>query len=183
MIYVDEPVFSKPPRFINWSHMTADTIEELHAFAERLGLKRSYFQPGKNPAGLLAHYDLSPGMRAKAVRMGAQEVHAMDQARERYTRQVAALQEAEDTKNLSDLLDAIHTFFWVQGQCLEAEYAGWRLLVERHEGLYHRLHFTVRRTLIVSGFSEEKRFWTEEQLLMLLDQWRRQPLPNEVANG
>jgi hypothetical protein len=29
-----------------WSHLTADDKEELHAFAARLGLRRSYFQTG-----------------------------------------------------------------------------------------------------------------------------------------
>jgi Protein of unknown function (DUF4031) len=54
-----------------WSHMTTDGAkEELHAFADKLGLKRSYFQD--KPAGW--HYDLTKGMRAKAVRLGAVEV-------------------------------------------------------------------------------------------------------------
>src|SRR5258708_25147305 len=53
-----------------WSHLTADTVEELHEFAVRkLGLKRSWFQDGRHP-----HYDLTEGMRYKALRLGAQPV-------------------------------------------------------------------------------------------------------------
>lgn len=82
-VYVDEPVWSNPRKgFYNWCHMQAYSIDELHAFAAKLGLKRSYFQPGKNPQGLLAHYDLSPAKRAQAVRLGAIEIHAMDRARQ-----------------------------------------------------------------------------------------------------
>ena len=34
-----------------WCHLTADTPQELHEFAARLGLGRSYFQPDKPIAG------------------------------------------------------------------------------------------------------------------------------------
>ena len=56
-----------------WSHLFADTEEELHAFAARLGLKRSYFQGGEKH-GWRWHYDVTQGMRWKAIRMGAREV-------------------------------------------------------------------------------------------------------------
>ena len=50
-----------------WCHMAADTgVEELHAFAARLGLWRAWFQGD--------HYDLRPQTRAAAVELGAQEV-------------------------------------------------------------------------------------------------------------
>jgi len=60
-----------------WCHLTADTQEELHAFAARLGLKRSYFQPGKPLGGKPSpfwHYDVTAGKRAQAVALGALEV-------------------------------------------------------------------------------------------------------------
>jgi hypothetical protein len=61
-----------------WSHLFADTPEELHAFAAKLGLRRSYFQPGR-PRGDGSpsrhwHYDLTAGKRAQAIRFGAQPV-------------------------------------------------------------------------------------------------------------
>jgi hypothetical protein len=55
-------------------HLTTDgPIEELHQFAvEQLGLKGKYFQKHPRNAAL-DHYDLTPPMRAKALRRGARE--------------------------------------------------------------------------------------------------------------
>jgi Protein of unknown function (DUF4031) len=58
-----------------WSHLTADTQDELHEFAARLGLRREWFQPGR-PRGdgtpsPFWHYDVTAGKRALAIRMGA----------------------------------------------------------------------------------------------------------------
>lgn len=76
-VYID-PLFDcrafiKPGSAWRWSHschMFADTIEELHAFARKLGLRRSWFQADPR----LPHYDLNAKRRAAAVRLGAQEV-------------------------------------------------------------------------------------------------------------
>lgn len=62
-----------------WCHLVADDEEELHEFALRLGLRRSYFQISKLPApdsraAQNWHYDLTAGKRAQAVRLGAVEV-------------------------------------------------------------------------------------------------------------
>lgn len=57
-----------------WCHLTADSDDELHAFAARLGMQRWWFQDAKRQA--LRHYDLVPGKRAKAVKLGAIEVKA-----------------------------------------------------------------------------------------------------------
>ena len=55
------------------SHLFADTDVELHAFAARLGLKRSWFQ--RSPAGPnhtgVPHYDLTRGKHYQAIRAGA----------------------------------------------------------------------------------------------------------------
>lgn len=60
-------------RHTHWCHLTADTEEELHTFAARLGLRRSWFQK-KSDRDYRWHYDITPNKRAQAVRMGAQEV-------------------------------------------------------------------------------------------------------------
>ncbi len=53
--------------FERWSHMVSDeSFEELHAFAERLGIPRHRFQGD--------HYDLPPHVRSRAVAEGAREV-------------------------------------------------------------------------------------------------------------
>ena len=57
-----------------WCHLLCDDfrqegLEELHAFAQALGIPRLAFQ---NPAGKpRPHYDLSPGYRELAVARGA----------------------------------------------------------------------------------------------------------------
>jgi hypothetical protein len=53
-------------------HMFIDgtDLEELHVFAERIGLKRQWFQDKR----IAPHYDLTPSRRALAVKLGAVEV-------------------------------------------------------------------------------------------------------------
>lgn len=51
------------------SHLVADSLEELHAMADRIGLRRSWFQPRSHP-----RYDVSRQKRALAMRFGAIEV-------------------------------------------------------------------------------------------------------------
>lgn len=61
------------------SHLTTDgPLEELHAFAQRIGLRRAWFQDGRVP-----HYDLSPVRREAALAYGAVFVPAREQARTR----------------------------------------------------------------------------------------------------
>ncbi len=52
-----------------WAHMVADTLDELHDFARRLGLKRRHFNDGPHP-----HYELTLGRWSEARRLGAQQV-------------------------------------------------------------------------------------------------------------
>jgi hypothetical protein len=50
-------------------HMWADTLAELHAMADAIGMKREWFQPLSFP-----HYDVSLSRRAVAVELGAVQV-------------------------------------------------------------------------------------------------------------
>lgn len=59
-------------------HMIADSDEELHLFAERIGLRRRWVQTHRR-FGL--HYDLTASRRARAVEAGAVEVSARDLVR------------------------------------------------------------------------------------------------------
>jgi hypothetical protein len=54
--------------------MMADSLDELHAMADRIGLKRSWFQDKSR----YPHYDLRPSKRLQAVSYGAVEVTAVD---------------------------------------------------------------------------------------------------------
>ncbi|MDP8900849.1 MAG: DUF4031 domain-containing protein [Actinomycetota bacterium] len=57
-----------------WCHMVSDrSVEELHAFASEIGLRRRWFQGGPRP-----HYDLRPSRRRVAVSKGAEEVGARE---------------------------------------------------------------------------------------------------------
>ena len=67
MVYVD-PLCNHGWRLGPSCHMYADTLEELHAFAARIGLKRQWFQDKRLP-----HYDLTARRRAAAVKLGAIE--------------------------------------------------------------------------------------------------------------
>ena len=53
-------------------HMTADTLEELHAMADTIGIKRRWFQ--QPPKASHPHYDISLGKRALAIKNGAKEI-------------------------------------------------------------------------------------------------------------
>lgn len=52
--------------------MIADTLEELHAMAGALGLKRAWFQFKPKASGIcVPHYDLIRTKRAAAIKLGA----------------------------------------------------------------------------------------------------------------
>jgi hypothetical protein len=52
-----------------WCHMIADSLDELHGLAVRIGLRRAWFQSGSSP-----HYDLgSERVRGAAIGAGAIE--------------------------------------------------------------------------------------------------------------
>jgi hypothetical protein len=50
-------------------HMVADSLEELHAMADRIGIQRRWFQDTRHP-----HYDISKGKRQLAILAGAHEI-------------------------------------------------------------------------------------------------------------
>jgi hypothetical protein len=58
-------------RTTQWAHLVADTPEELHTFAERIGLRRSWFQNADNYRW---HYDVTPAKRTAAIKAGAVEI-------------------------------------------------------------------------------------------------------------
>lgn len=82
-VYVDEFRKWGPTRLSIFragsSHLTADTVEELHALADRIGLQREWFQPHpRHP-----HYDLTERRRTAAIAAGAVFVCAREQAERR----------------------------------------------------------------------------------------------------
>ena len=71
-VYVDE----FPAGWGKWTgggHLTTTDIDELHAMARQIGLKRSWFQDKTFP-----HYDCQRRIRALAVAAGAVQRDLMD---------------------------------------------------------------------------------------------------------
>ncbi len=70
-VYVDHAfAFGDWGRWTGGGHLQADSLDELHAFAERLGLRREWFQsrPGRPEND---HYDLTEAGRRLALERGA----------------------------------------------------------------------------------------------------------------
>lgn len=87
MIYVDGLLAHPPPADAQtrragaphghrWCHLFCNPGDEreLHALAQRIGLKRAWFQAPKRPRDL-PHYDLTPPRRAAALDAGAIELN------------------------------------------------------------------------------------------------------------
>lgn len=68
-VYVDD-MRAKFGRYI-MCHMIADTDEELHAMADRIGVSRRWWQA---PPKYRSHYDIALSKRARAVEAGAVEI-------------------------------------------------------------------------------------------------------------
>ncbi len=65
-VYVDEPIH--PFGRMMMCHMMADSMEELHAMADKIGVARKWAQMTRMP-----HYDICKSKRSLAVRYGAIE--------------------------------------------------------------------------------------------------------------
>lgn len=69
MVYVDS--MKAPYRRMRMSHMLADSSEELHAMADRIGVDRKWCQ---NPGTPREHYDVCLAKRQLAIDAGAQVI-------------------------------------------------------------------------------------------------------------
>ena len=67
-VYVDNAVFRWRGR--RWAHLMADELDELLAFAARLGIPRRAFQDKRSGA----HYDIDSALRERALTLGATPV-------------------------------------------------------------------------------------------------------------
>ncbi len=68
-----------------WYHLTADTEDELHAFAAQLGIPRQGFEPGPlvgvQQVSVSWHYAVTAGERERAIALGARAIAAADVTR------------------------------------------------------------------------------------------------------
>jgi Protein of unknown function (DUF4031) len=85
-VYVDEPIWEWRGR--RWCHLTADTPQELHEMAARLGLLRQWFQ-SKPERPWRDHYDIPEEARAQALACGAKPLSTREMG-ERQARRRAA---------------------------------------------------------------------------------------------
>lgn len=71
MVYVDDMHLSAMGRFgrMKMSHLIADTDEELHAMAARIGVARRWWQSPEKTSG--SHYDIAMSKRELALKCGA----------------------------------------------------------------------------------------------------------------
>lgn len=78
--YVDKPRWAYRRMFM--CHLIADSLEELHEMADRIGIKRQWFQSD----GSFPHYDICKAKRALAVEVGAQQpdTHAFVEVMRRF---------------------------------------------------------------------------------------------------
>lgn len=102
MILVDPPRHAHVPgsRYVCWCHLVSDTsAEELHAFADEIGLRREWSQ--ERPSASQHHYDMPSFRRSMAVRAGAVEVSSKELVRRNYDGRAKRLDMAPPTKNKS----------------------------------------------------------------------------------
>lgn len=75
MIYVDDARILKHGHA--WFHLMADSIQELHEFAARIGLPvRAFHNGARHP-----HYDVTASQRRRALHCGATPISARDAVR------------------------------------------------------------------------------------------------------
>src|SRR3546814_1471451 len=71
-VYVDDAVTLW--RGHRWAHLMADTLDELHDFAARLGIPRRAFQDKTSGA----HYAVTAQLRERAIELGAMPISRHD---------------------------------------------------------------------------------------------------------
>ena len=70
-VYVDSSIYGYGRMVM--CHMIADTPEELHAMADRIGVARKWFQDPAGGKASFCHYDIAKSKRQLAVEAGAIE--------------------------------------------------------------------------------------------------------------
>lgn len=76
-VYVDDMRRTATVRGLRrrWSHLIADTPEELREFGARLGLSASWIQKAGTR---VEHFDVTDAVRAKAIILGAEQISYVD---------------------------------------------------------------------------------------------------------
>lgn len=74
-VYIDDMYRYPMGRFgrMKMSHMVADTVEELHDLADKIGVARKWVQQAHMGKGWV-HYDMALAARARAIEHGAVQI-------------------------------------------------------------------------------------------------------------
>lgn len=75
-VYVDNA--SHRYGYMVMCHMVADSLEELHAMADKIGVRRQWFQRKRLD---MPHYDICRTKRKLAIKHGAKEVSTKELVR------------------------------------------------------------------------------------------------------
>lgn len=95
-VYVDD--MRAPFGRMIMCHMIADSDEELHAMADRIGVARRWWQTPSKTSG--SHYDIALSKRAAAVAYGAREITLREAAAMNARRRITGeLGKPEDAVN------------------------------------------------------------------------------------
>lgn len=94
-VYVDD--MRHPFGRMIMCHMLADTEQELHAMAAKIGVARRWHQKSNTPH---SHYDICLSKRADAVRLGAKEIGRREVADIIKTKRAAKLWLIDDFSDL-----------------------------------------------------------------------------------
>lgn len=91
----------------NWSHMFADTPDELRSFARRLGLDADWVQRAGTHR---EHFDVTDTVRRAALRLGAQHItYPRDTADLLARKKAAVCDEYDDDASAGPLIDALRS--------------------------------------------------------------------------
>ncbi|WP_083444711.1 DUF4031 domain-containing protein [Herbaspirillum rhizosphaerae] len=95
-VYIDNAQIRWRNRY--WCHLAADSLTELHSFAQKLGLLPTWFQDHLNHP----HYDVTQTVRIKALRLGAISCDSRQIVRSaREARKLSCKRTAESSRSYS----------------------------------------------------------------------------------
>lgn len=92
-VYVDD--YARRKGILVFSHMLADTEEELHQMAQAIGVAKKWWQSPERHSG--SHYDICQQMKTRAIQLGAQPVTVRQAAAMNARRRVTGELGAPDT--------------------------------------------------------------------------------------
>jgi hypothetical protein len=95
-VYIDDAFSGDWGKWTGGGHLQADDVDDLHAFAAKLGLKRAWFQ-SRQGRPEMDHYDCTRGKRELALKLGAVDEDAHTSTRRTLARLARRKAEAVDS--------------------------------------------------------------------------------------